>query len=350
MDPPGGFGVLRRKRHEEDPFVTFSIPDRKLTFDRLFEADSLEEFKASIQSRAKLGSDVRYDLIHTRDGDEVSIEDDQDFKAFAASTRYYHHSRVRVQITSGSTNFTSTVPMSVGGSVTAASDDNALEGGPPAKKRRIEGPKASLELATNPAAPAPSTDAAPAPAQEKPKPKRKPASKAAQVPKPPAADPPAPAPAESGATGGDAAAPAPAPAPKRSRKKADATATKDAEAPARVDGEPTPATGESTTEGVEGVKVGPPAKKPRKSTAKKAAPESTTNPPPPATETPPAAPKGKSSSANTKKAAPKTPATLPSPTPSPAPDDAEDPEFDTSNQNEPEKAAKKKPAPATARA
>ncbi|KAG8910983.1 hypothetical protein FRC01_006000, partial [Tulasnella sp. 417] len=75
MDPPAGFGVPRRKRHEEEAFVTFSIPDRKLTFDRLFEADSLEDFRASMQARAKLGPDVRYDLIHTRDGDEVSIED-----------------------------------------------------------------------------------------------------------------------------------------------------------------------------------------------------------------------------------------------------------------------------------
>ncbi|KAG8975561.1 hypothetical protein FRB90_009511, partial [Tulasnella sp. 427] len=171
MDPPMNFNGLRRKRYDEDPFVTFSIPDRKLTFDRLFEANSLDEFKASMASKAKLGPGARFDLIHLRDGDEVTVEDDQDFKAFAASTRYYHHSRVRVQITSGPANFTSAVPASVGGSVTAAEDDHAQDHGPPAKKRRIQGPKPSTDLSATSAAPLPSTDV---PAPEKPKPKRKP--------------------------------------------------------------------------------------------------------------------------------------------------------------------------------
>ncbi|KAG9012710.1 hypothetical protein FRB93_001263 [Tulasnella sp. JGI-2019a] len=91
----------KRKREDTPPtsgFITFVLPERQLVFDRLLDATSLDELKNLARERLDLSPDANVSLTNLRGSDEILIHDDRDFAAFVASSRHYHHSRVRINV------------------------------------------------------------------------------------------------------------------------------------------------------------------------------------------------------------------------------------------------------------
>ncbi|KAF9049867.1 hypothetical protein BJ165DRAFT_957972 [Panaeolus papilionaceus] len=85
----------KKRKREPDPLrVTYDAETR--TFDRLFKEHSLEEMRAVIRKKMSLPDTVKLRLYQMRDGKSIDLEDDDDFEAFAASSRISSTATVRV--------------------------------------------------------------------------------------------------------------------------------------------------------------------------------------------------------------------------------------------------------------